>query len=44
MLACIGEDYTTILAVRASRVGENGVEPDTWYSLNAQGEFVKEEG
>ena len=31
-----------ILAIRASKVGENGIKPDTWYSLNAAGEFVEE--
>ncbi len=43
MLACISsDDYATILAVRASKVGENGVKPGVWYSLNASGEFVEE--
>jgi hypothetical protein len=23
-------------------VGENGIKPDAWYSLNAAGEFVEE--
>ncbi len=44
MLACISsDDYATILAVRASRVGENGVKPNVWYSLNEAGEFVEVE-
>lgn len=35
------DDIGTILHIRASKVGENGVKPDTWYSLNATGEFVE---
>ncbi|MBW0913694.1 DUF7666 domain-containing protein [Pseudomonas aeruginosa] len=30
-----------LIHIRASKVGENGVEPDTWYQLNAEGEFVE---
>jgi hypothetical protein len=36
------DDDGDILAIRASKVGENGVKPDVWYSLNASGEFVEE--
>ena len=36
------ENTGEITAIRASKVGENGVKPDTWYSLNAGGEFVEE--
>ena len=43
MLACISDDdYSTILAVRASKVGDNGIKPNVWYSLNANGDFVEE--
>ena len=31
-----------IVHIRASKVGDNGIKPDTWYSLNAAGEFVEE--
>ncbi len=34
------DDYE-IVHIRASKVGENGIKPDTWYSLNAAGEFVE---
>ena len=34
-------DDGSIVAIRASKVGENGVKPDVWYSLNALGEFVE---
>jgi hypothetical protein len=30
-----------LLHIRASKVGENGVKPDTWYTLDANGEFVE---
>ena len=39
-LTCRDED-DNIVCVRASKVGENGVEPDVWYSLNEAGDFVK---
>jgi len=31
-----------IIHIRASKVGENGVKPNVWYSLNVDGEFVEE--
>jgi hypothetical protein len=34
-------DRGDLIAIRASKVGENGIKPDTWYSLNAAGEFVE---
>jgi hypothetical protein len=36
------DDDGSILAIRASKVGENGVKPGAWYSLSASGEFVEE--
>ena len=30
-----------LLQIRASKVGENGIKPDMWYSLDAQGNFVE---
>ena len=30
----------SIRHIRASKVGDNGIEPDVWYSLNEAGEFV----
>ncbi len=41
-LVCRDENTGKILAVRASKAGENGVRPGVWYSLNASGEFVEE--
>ena len=31
----------TIIHIRASKVGENGVKPDVWYSLDENGEFME---
>jgi hypothetical protein len=33
-------DDGEIVHIRASKVGENGIEPDTYYMLSANGEFV----
>ena len=30
-----------IIHIRASKVGENGIKPDTWYQLDENGEFVE---
>ncbi len=32
-----------LVHIRASKVGDNGIKPDTWYTLNTQGEFVEVE-
>jgi hypothetical protein len=34
-------DNGEIVHIRASKVGENGIKPDVWYSLSADGEFVE---
>ena len=34
-------DDCELIHIRASKVGENGIKPDVWYSLNADGEFVE---
>jgi hypothetical protein len=39
-----GDNFGRILHIRAAIVGQDGVEADTWYQLNADGEFVKVEG
>ncbi|WP_321874870.1 DUF7666 domain-containing protein [Burkholderia cenocepacia] len=36
-----GDDYGQILHARAVIVGRDGIKPDTWYSLNADGELVE---
>ena len=30
-----------LIHIRASKVGENGIKPDTWYMLDKEGEFVE---
>ena len=30
-----------IVAISASKVGENGIKPNTWYTLNAGGGFIE---
>ncbi|KSQ06252.1 DUF7666 domain-containing protein [Pseudomonas aeruginosa] len=41
IVLCHRDDEGRLIHIRASKVGENGVEPDTWYQLNAEGEFVE---
>lgn len=35
------ENDGRLVHIRASKVGENGVKPDTWYALDAEGEFIE---
>ena len=35
------ENDGRLIHIRASKVGENGIKPDTWYSLDENGEFVE---
>ena len=41
-IVCRDEETGDIVAIRASKVGENGVKPNAWYSLNSASEFVEE--
>ena len=41
IVLCHRDDEGRLIHIRASKVGENGVKPDTWYQLNADGEFVE---
>ena len=43
IVLCHRGDDGRLIHIRASKVGENGIEPDVWYSLNEDGEFVKKE-
>jgi hypothetical protein len=36
-----GDDYGRLLHAKAVIVGQNGIKPDTWYTLNRDGEIVK---
>jgi hypothetical protein len=35
------DENHSIIHIRASKVGENGIRPDTWYRLNSDGDFVE---
>ncbi|OIV47588.1 hypothetical protein BK025_02935 [Sodalis sp. TME1] len=39
IVLCYRNGEGDIIHIRASKVGDNGVKPDTWYVLNANGEF-----
>ena len=38
-----GDDYGRILHIKAGIAGQDGIKPDAWYQLNADGEFVEVE-
>ncbi len=41
---CVYRNYNSELVhIRASKVGENGIEAGKWYTLNESGEFVETE-
>ncbi|WP_237713061.1 hypothetical protein [Serratia sp. M24T3] len=39
IVLCYRNDDGEIIHIRASKVGDNGIKPDTWYSLSEDGEF-----
>ncbi len=41
IVLCYRDDEGKIIHIRSSKVGENGIEPNVWYALNAKGEFEK---
>ncbi|ANI28224.1 hypothetical protein PL78_00005 [Yersinia entomophaga] len=43
IVLCYRNGEGELIHIRASKVGENGIEPDVWYSLNENGEFVEAE-
>ncbi|QDD91962.1 hypothetical protein CCZ28_24295 [Pseudomonas oryzihabitans] len=43
IVLCYRDDEGALINIRASKVGENGILPDVWYSLNAEGEFIEAE-
>lgn len=42
IVLCYRNDDGEIIHIRASKVGDNGIKPDVWYSLNEDGEFKEE--
>ncbi|EMZ3148017.1 hypothetical protein ABDG48_003411 [Salmonella enterica] len=41
IVLCYRDEDGELIHIRASKVGENGIMPDTWYQLNEDGEFVE---
>ena len=41
IVVCFRGPYGELIHIRASKVGENGIKPDAWYSLDKNGEFVE---
>ncbi|MFA6063923.1 MAG: hypothetical protein WC736_15150 [Gallionella sp.] len=39
IVLCNHDDKCNIRHIRASKVGENGIKPNTWYVLSDAGEF-----
>ena len=42
IVLCHRNDEGHLIHIRASKVGENGIKPNTWYSLDKNGEFAEE--
>ncbi|EMD4828498.1 hypothetical protein VQ360_004656 [Salmonella enterica] len=41
IVLCYRDEDGELIHIRASKVGENGIIPDTWYQLDEDGEFVE---
>ena len=41
IVLCYRNNDGELIHIRASKIGDNGIKPDTWYSLNENGEFVE---
>ncbi|EJV9639853.1 hypothetical protein N8G25_002674 [Salmonella enterica] len=41
IVLCYRDEDGELIHIRASKVGENGIMPDTWYQLDEDGEFVE---
>ncbi|MCO7511391.1 hypothetical protein NJH77_19285 [Serratia fonticola] len=41
IVLCYRDEEGKLLHIRASKVGDNDIKPDTWYTLNANGQFVE---
>ena len=43
-IVCVYRDCNgNLIHIKASKVGENGIKANTWYTLNADGEFIEVE-
>ncbi|HEI8998100.1 TPA: hypothetical protein SLH12_000536 [Citrobacter koseri] len=43
IVLCHRDEDGVLIHIRASKVGENGIEADTWYQLDESGEFIEVE-
>ena len=43
IVLCCRNHNGELISIRAGKVGENGIKPDVWYSLDKSGEFVEVE-
>ncbi|WP_218065765.1 DUF7666 domain-containing protein [Escherichia coli] len=43
IVVCYRNEEGELIHIRASKVGENGIKPDTWYTLNEDGQFEEVE-
>ncbi|RXW27761.1 hypothetical protein DM877_17955 [Enterobacter cloacae] len=41
IVLCYRDEDGELIHIRASKVGENGIKPDTWYQLSEDGELVE---
>ncbi|MBJ9866328.1 DUF7666 domain-containing protein [Citrobacter amalonaticus] len=41
IVLCYRDEDGELIHIRASKVGENGIKPDTWYQLDEDGELVE---
>ncbi|EAW1476345.1 hypothetical protein CJ750_14775, partial [Salmonella enterica subsp. enterica] len=41
IVLCYRDEDGELIHIRASKVGKNGIMPDTWYQLDEDGEFVE---
>ncbi|EMK0351989.1 hypothetical protein V8J08_004274 [Citrobacter amalonaticus] len=43
IVLCYRNEDGVLIHIRSSKVGENGIKPDTWYQLDEDGEFIEAE-
>ncbi|ELM5049067.1 hypothetical protein RYT35_004614 [Salmonella enterica] len=41
IVLCYRDEDGELIHIRASKVGDNGIKPDTWYQLDEDGEFIE---
>jgi len=41
IVLCYRDDDGKLIHIRAAMVGQDGIEPDVWYHLDADGNFVE---